>query len=288
MKKIFLIIVIISVLSLIAHLKVLTIYQTNSNKNMADPVWGLLPKSQTDAETIEEAIAQLIAEHETDSGAHTGSGESLETHKAQDIIDHKAGSVLADKDTMTEFVIKDDFRNLDGWGVTGDVVTTEWPGIRLYTEWGAVNETVLSTVTSFPAQFFDSDFDMLFQLSARYDHSFQLYESYFGLAIDSITPVTGIGFTIVDGVTKGVMALANVRVWTDPITNDETKDHIYRAQYDALTGKAYFYIDGVLKATIDKPAGSDSIDAGAIIGIELTQENDGNIFVGKTIFARGI
>jgi len=49
----------------------------NNIKTMAEPVWGLLPKAQDDAETIEQAIARLIAEHETDSGAHTGIGESI-------------------------------------------------------------------------------------------------------------------------------------------------------------------------------------------------------------------
>ena len=255
---------------------------------MANPVWGQLEKAQDDDETIEEAIARLIAEHESDAGAHTGTGESLETHKSQEIVDHPAGSILADKDTMTEFVIKDDLRSLTGWGETGSIDNSDWPGTKLYVEWGAVNESALSTIASFPAQFFHSSFDMLFQISARYDLSNAKYDSYFGIALDGILPAQGLGFVIVDGVTKGVMALGSVRTWTAEITNDETKDHIYRAQYEALTGKAKFYIDGVLKATIDKPTGTDSLDAGAIVDITITEENDGNLYIGKIIFSRAI
>ena len=64
---------------------------------MAESVWGQLAKAQDDPETIEEAIARLIAEHETNAGAHTGAGEALETHKTQVIVDHPAGSIVEDK-----------------------------------------------------------------------------------------------------------------------------------------------------------------------------------------------
>lgn len=97
MKKNILTILIITAFFLLSYFQVLSILKTNQNKNMADPVWGLLPKAQDDAETIEQAIVRFIAEHETDSGAHTGSGESLETHKSQEIVDHPAESLVADK-----------------------------------------------------------------------------------------------------------------------------------------------------------------------------------------------
>lgn len=64
---------------------------------MALPVWGNLEKSQTDAEKIEEAIARLILEHCEDETAHLGEGQSLQSHKASEIIDHLAESIIADK-----------------------------------------------------------------------------------------------------------------------------------------------------------------------------------------------
>lgn len=66
---------------------------------MADPVWGQLAKAQDNPETIEGAIVRLIAEHEADAGAHTGTGESLETHKTQETVDHPVGSIVADKES---------------------------------------------------------------------------------------------------------------------------------------------------------------------------------------------
>jgi hypothetical protein len=57
----------------------------------------MLAKSQTDNETIEEAIARIVAEHESDEEAHLGVGDSLQSHKASEIIDHLASSIIADK-----------------------------------------------------------------------------------------------------------------------------------------------------------------------------------------------
>ena len=64
---------------------------------MALPVWGNLNKSQIDPETIEEAIARLIQSHEDDPNAHIEAGESLQSHKASEVIDHIVASIIADK-----------------------------------------------------------------------------------------------------------------------------------------------------------------------------------------------
>jgi len=60
-------------------------------------VWGNLVKSQISAEKVEEAIARIIAEHELDPNAHVDEGESLYSHKASEIIDHIAQSIITDK-----------------------------------------------------------------------------------------------------------------------------------------------------------------------------------------------
>ncbi|MFA5298131.1 MAG: hypothetical protein WC389_07985 [Lutibacter sp.] len=57
----------------------------------------MLAKSQTDNETIEEAIDRIVAEHNADETSHLGVGESLQSHKAAEIIDHLASSIIADK-----------------------------------------------------------------------------------------------------------------------------------------------------------------------------------------------
>lgn len=64
---------------------------------MSTPTWENLAKNGLNAQTISEAIAEGIAAHEDDPGAHLGAGESLESHRASEIIDHLAESVVNDK-----------------------------------------------------------------------------------------------------------------------------------------------------------------------------------------------
>ena len=63
--------------------------------------WGSLPESQISAKTITEAINEAIVAHEEDPTAHLGDGESLQQHKNNEIIDHPAQSIVADKMSVT-------------------------------------------------------------------------------------------------------------------------------------------------------------------------------------------
>lgn len=92
---------------------------------MALPVWGNLEKSQIDNEKIEEAIARLIQVHDDDANAHLDAGQSLNSHKASEIIDHLVASIIADKIGDMEvtdhkmkfdkFIIKTNFESMDTW-----------------------------------------------------------------------------------------------------------------------------------------------------------------------------
>jgi len=107
-----------------------------ATSNMAIDVWGLLAKSLVDGETIEEAIARLIAAHEADESAHLGTGESLQSHKASEIIDHLAASIISDKladDSVVPMAIvpgikKDyfqydtQFETIDSWSIDKDAL----------------------------------------------------------------------------------------------------------------------------------------------------------------------
>ena len=107
---------------------------------MSDPNWGMLSKAQDDAETIEEAIARLIAVHEADEEAHLGTGDSLQSHKAADIIDHLARSVVRDKLAFDRFQIDEHFSSIDAWGKSAGVSLDAIAQMTLYT--GATINTV--------------------------------------------------------------------------------------------------------------------------------------------------
>ncbi len=64
---------------------------------MSVEVWQNLPKAQDDDETIEQAIDRKINAHLADVNAHLGDNESLQSHRASEIIDHLAQSIVNDK-----------------------------------------------------------------------------------------------------------------------------------------------------------------------------------------------
>jgi len=286
MKKNILIIIIIAVLFSISYFQTLTFYYSNISKNMADPVWGLLPKSQTDAETIEEAIVRLIGEHETDSGAHTGSGESLETHKAQDIIDHPVGSVLADKETTYETVIKCFFESLDGWTTSGTAELDELLGAKLYIEWGVVDVSTLSGVVTYAGNFLAYAKDMLFQTSFWIEETTNTTVHALLGARNSDINLEGFGYQIIDGVVKGFWGDGASPTFTADLSIDATDPHVYRAQYNATDKNVKFYIDGVLKATIEDITPVGDIEPDIYFRYEATDTIDGNMHIKNLTVSR--
>ena len=59
--------------------------------------WGTLPKAQDDATTIDSEISAAIAAHNADPDAHTATGQALDLHRVNEVIDHPAGSIVQDK-----------------------------------------------------------------------------------------------------------------------------------------------------------------------------------------------
>jgi hypothetical protein len=64
---------------------------------MSVETWGMMPKNSEDPEKIEEAIDRLVEAHNDDPDSHLEEGQSLRSHRASDIIDHRAESVVEDK-----------------------------------------------------------------------------------------------------------------------------------------------------------------------------------------------
>ena len=87
--------------------------QTNFEKFMAE-TWGSLAKDQSTSTTIDQAIASAISAHEADPTAHLGAGESLQSHKANEVIDHPALSVVDDKVRIDKYSILTNFESIDG------------------------------------------------------------------------------------------------------------------------------------------------------------------------------
>lgn len=60
-------------------------------------IWGNLTRTTADPTLIDEAIGEAISAHNDDPDAHLGPEQALESHRAAEIIDHRAESVVNDK-----------------------------------------------------------------------------------------------------------------------------------------------------------------------------------------------
>ena len=60
-------------------------------------IWGNLNRATNDPTLIDEAISDAIVAHNDDPDAHLGPNQALESHRASEIIDHVAESVVNDK-----------------------------------------------------------------------------------------------------------------------------------------------------------------------------------------------
>ena len=232
---------------------------------MAEPTWGQLKKAQDDNTTIDTAIADAIAAHETDPDAHTGAGESLETHKSQEVIDHPAqsivedkieiGSVLADKLSMLEHFIHTVFESLDGWYKSPLGVEEKIGGAAIQTG------TTINTVRRLEAQPYgdgaivDWDKDMMFQEVLK----FSATTSQLAYIMTGTSELDGsdnaFGFKIVDNTLYAIHIVGDGESQTEYTTEISgitiTNWNVYRAIYDASEGTIKFYVNGILKATHD-------------------------------------
>lgn len=223
--------------------------------------WGLLEKSQVDPEKIEEAIARLILVHNEDETAHLGAGQSLQSHKASEIIDHVVDSIIADKIKDREVPITklEDFswerhslsiESLDGWiksasGVaiavgdltlaTGPVANTEE---LAYAQGGVVAKWSKKIIAQY-----------VFRLISTTN---QIAYIVTGTVVEAFVKDQCIGFKIVNGILyaswkyyySGSVYESNVEI----SGIDFTDFHIYRVEF--IPGVSIkWYIDDVLKYT---------------------------------------
>lgn len=83
--------------------------------------WENLAKNALDSQKIQQAIAENIDIHNDDPNAHLGADQALQSHRAAEIIDHLAESVVNDKiAAMARAYVA-----IVGSGLSGDFETIE-------------------------------------------------------------------------------------------------------------------------------------------------------------------
>jgi len=221
---------------------------------MAVTVWGNLSKSQSDNEKIEEAIIRLITEHNDDETAHLGVGQSLQSHKASEIIDHLAYSVVADK--IDDFAVVPEkisqskvqvwpsFESLDCWEQSGTGSFDLYLG-GLYLGVSAVNgahKTIYGAADIFNLDL--SEKNPVYECVVRIN-SATLSRYYFGLG-DRQTD--GFGFKVLNGVLYTYNTIDETEYNTEIPDIDPQDWHTYRIVSTSGVDMK-FYIDDVLVHT---------------------------------------
>jgi len=258
---------------------------------MAVAVWGNLAKSGVDPEKIEEAIDRIVQEHNDDPDAHLGVGQSLESHKAADIIDHLAASIVTDKihdksvtyEKLSEnlYVFRAAFESLDSWTVSasdpGAIVALSGGivQIRAGDAIGDISEIALY----FASMSLATDKDPRFQIAAIFPDADLNYNA--GLMCGYSTPFgdpyPAFGF-LVDGPTGKLYSYYNDgdgAIKHEITGTDLYSWHSYGASFVHSDHTLNFYIDSVL---VDSVIASELvIDANDIFsaGAKAIAENTG-------------
>lgn len=255
---------------------------------MATEVWGMLAKSQIDPETIEEAIARLILAHNEDETAHLGVGQSLQSHKASEIIDHLVRSIVADKLSATQRFMRSSIEALDGWDYWGSgTIALRWPGVVLFVGWAVDKNYHLLSSTTSAQLLIDNEKNPIFQSTVKVQSAIN---SEFWLAFGSEPPAyteaPGFGFWFHDDKLYGYynelagtleVELSGVNVATL---------NIFRAEVNSGEKKIYFYVNGVQKGVISFTSFGDSDNASVYFYIKnLSAAQNQWLYVGEFFIA---
>lgn len=225
--------------------------------------WGLLDKSLVDAEKIEEAIDRIVDVHNEEESAHLGAGQALQSHKAAEIIDHAALSIINDKIangiiqqsklSATELQAYITFESTDGWNKSSSGITNSVLGTAIAT--GSTINTV-KYMSNEPVGVGDINpynKDTSIQTAIKFSATTNqlIYFMTGDCQLDDTD--AGFGFKVSNGTLYAIVvkAVAAARTeYTTEITGITlTNLNIYKAFFDYSEGKIYFYVNGVLKHT---------------------------------------
>ena len=252
---------------------------------MAGLTWGMLDKSQVDPEKIEEAIARLIAAHNEDEEAHLGSGQSLQSHKASEIIDHVVDSIVTDKikdkeitvektTLLDKLVLEPTFATLDGWYQltegTGAKITSRVGYVELKAGLVVDNKTILAAnlwdviyrATTDKNPFLrcvvkplEKDFcDFIFGYGDSTPFSPSGLVAFYWSDADSKL----YAYTKAPGFAEQKVEIAGINV---------NGLHEYAIEILSQGSSIKFYVDGVLKTTVSRSGFSIDSDVGPVFAV---------------------
>ncbi len=253
------------------------------------PPWGTLPKASDDPTVIDAAIAAAISAHNDNPDSHLGAGQSLQSHRASEIIDHLASSVVADKFTDRQMMFLFNFETLDDWTVSAFLSSIGFPGCIIGTDDVLNDEATLIAASSGLPSFFDVSKNLLFQVNARVDVATDV-EFYldWGVYSDNMVGESAFGFRFVSSQLQAFFHDGTSFHTSDISSVDISLPHIYRVVIDSTLKNLYFYIDSVLVATLSYTSWSYSEDRSASFQIKALSVSSRRLYLFNLLMARDI
>lgn len=222
---------------------------------MADPtVWGNLPKAQDDPTTIEQAIAAAVAAHNDDPTGHMDTGQSIDVHRKNDIIDHPEGSLVGDKFTAEDFVFQPTFESFDNWDKSGATVQAEPGGLKL----GTANTTNAIAYMYAGADYGPVSYQPTVVTTFQFPLALSAITNILAYVLagsnELVNDTPGIGFKFLNGAILGVEAYHSGGSYHENTVSLGTFAAnvfaLYRLQVDPVAHVATFYINGVQVGTL--------------------------------------
>ena len=251
---------------------------------MAVTLWGLLKKSTTDSETIEDAVGRLIAEHEADPTAHLGTGESLAAHKSAEVIDHPAESVLADKLNSLETVINGPWPPVASL-LPGSNCENVFPGMSFAADWEGGNTVGGGFFVSAKSGRSFSEYEIISRQNVGFEqygtgNFFQVGMFHADWFQSETKEVEGLYFSVEDG---NIYAKAKYEAWTESEfvkVADEIQDlQVWEIAIEPVAKIAKFKIDGQVVVTIDT-TGHEIFLNGIYMGARAYAPSEANQIIG--------
>lgn len=216
---------------------------------MADPVWGMLAKDQTDPTTIDTAIAAAIAAHDADASAHTATGASLDLHRNNGIIDHPAGSIVSDKFSAFDCTFNNNFFNdLSLYSPTGSTTLSNgYLSTFLFHAVGGFNDATIP-IPGFQLEHFPAN-DVVIDWIGVFDWSASSISGGFIVGDPGGSPSAAFGLRINSGnlqlFTKSGGSTNSVNVTYTHGTKSR-----FRLFVDSVNNKLNLFIDGTFSAQV--------------------------------------
>lgn len=242
---------------------------------MVLPLWGLLQKSQDNAQTIDEAIAAAILAHEADPEAHLGEGESLQAHKHDPIIDHPAQSVVLDKTPYQNYeqflngLGEQGWSNEDGsWGT--NTTTVKAASLFSQTAFYAFGSLPHPVGTAYP------DSDLMYQFRLSLSHGGNTNGALrFGFTNDVFDSGRRMLFEK-DGLNwKWNIYSASTLVHSYTLGSNNTRLKYYRIWYDSVNEEIVLYEGSTVISTYATSNWKDYIFT--YIGVDMTRSSNTQI-----------